>query len=97
MDLIWVWLVVDLLVGLGIGVVVHKSLTDRRIGGTEERVRRILEEGQRDADARRKAAELEAREIALRTRAELDEETRRRQRDIQQVEQRISQKDEQLA
>jgi ribonuclease Y len=85
-----------LAIGLAVGVILHKVLTDRKVGAAEDRVRRILEDGRREADAVRKAAELEARETALKARAELDEETRRRQREIAQVEQRISQKDEQL-
>ncbi|PYM08025.1 MAG: ribonuclease Y [Candidatus Rokuibacteriota bacterium] len=97
MDPIYLLLLpVGIVIGLAVGVALHQLLTNRKIGGAEERVRRILEEGQRDADAGRKSAELEARELALKTRAELEEETRRRQREIQQVEQRISQKDEQL-
>jgi ribonuclease Y len=86
-----------LFIGLGAGVVLYKLLTDRKIGAAEDRARRILEDGQRDAAARLRTAELEAREVALRTRAELDEETRRRHREIQQIEQRILQKDDQLA
>src|SRR2546428_844649 len=96
MDPIWLFLPAGVAFGLAAGVILHKILTDKKIGSAEVRVRRIVEEGQREADARRKSAELEAREIALKTRSELDEETRRRQREIQQVEQRISQKDEQL-
>ena len=96
MDPIWLLPPVGLGVGLVAGVALHKVLTDRRIGTAEVRARRIVEDAQREADTRRKTAELEAREIALKTRAELDEETRRRQREIQQVEQRIVQKDEQL-
>src|SRR5260370_7311298 len=96
MDPIWLLPPVGLGVGLVAGVALHKVLTDRRIGTAEVRARRVVEDAQREADTRRKTAELEAREIALKTRAELDEETRRRQREIQQVEQRIVQKDEQL-
>jgi ribonuclease Y len=89
-------LVAAALIGLAAGVGLHKVLTDRKLGDADTRARRIIDEGQRDADSRRKAAELEAREVALKTRADLDEETRRRHREIQQVEQRLAQKDEQL-
>jgi ribonuclease Y len=92
----WIGSIVLLVGALGAGFLTHRSLASRKLGSTEERVRRLLEDGQRAAETSRKAAELEAREIALKTRAELDEETRRRQREIHQVEQRIAQKDEQL-
>ncbi len=93
----WILLVGGVLAGLGGGFLLHKILTDRRVGSAEDRVRRLIDEAQREADTRRKAGELEAREVALKTRADLDEETRRRQREIRQVEQRIAQKDEMLA
>ena len=43
------------------------------------------------------AAELEAKEIALRARAELEQESRSRQKEIQEIERRVAQQEEQLA
>jgi ribonuclease Y len=94
------WLVVDsaiAVLALLIGFFLHKWITDRRLGEAGVRAQRIVEEAERDAASRLKASELEVRESALKARAELDDHTRRREREIQQVEQRTVVKEEQLA
>jgi ribonucrease Y len=96
MDLIWFGVLVLAALAFGTGFAYSRLLTGRRLGGVEAQIGRMLDAAQRDADAGRRTAELEAKEIALKTRSELDEETRRRQREIQLIEQRTVQKDETL-
>jgi ribonuclease Y len=80
-----------------VGVLIQKWITDKRIGGATASAERIMTDATRDAEARIKAAELEARESSLKARGEFEQDVRRRERDIQQVEQRILTKEEQLA
>ena len=94
------WLVIDSVIAvlaLLVGFFLHKWFTDKRLGEAGERVERLLLEASREVENLRKAAELETRESTLKARAELDAETRRREREIQQIEQRTISKDEQLA
>jgi ribonucrease Y len=94
------WLVIDsaiAIVALLIGCLLHKWFTDKRLGEAGERAGRILGEAQREADNRKKASELEVREATLKARADFDTETRKREREIQAIEQRILVKEEQLA
>ena len=94
------WLVIDSLIAvfaLLIGFFLHKWITDKRLGEAGTRAQRIVDDALRDTETRKKAADLEVREVTLKARAEFDAETRRRERDIQQVEQRILAKEEQLA
>jgi ribonuclease Y len=98
------WLVIDsvisvaaLLIGCLIGFFVQKWFIDKRLGEAGVRAQRIVDDATREADSRKKSSELEARERTLKARAEFDTETRRREREIQQVEQRILAKEEQLA
>jgi ribonuclease Y len=79
------------------GFLLQKSLVDKRLGGAEARAERIVADATRDAETRRKASELEAREATLKARGEFETEVRRRERDIEQIEQRILTKEEQLA
>jgi ribonuclease Y len=51
----------------------------------------------READSKVRAGELEAKELVLKVRAELDQESRTRQKEFQDVERRILQQEEQLA
>jgi ribonuclease Y len=97
MDATWIVLPVVAALALAVGYLVHKASTDRRIGGAEREARRIVESAEREADTRRKSSELESRETTLKARAVLDEETRRREREIQSIEQRVIAKEEELA
>src|SRR2546429_8627335 len=82
------------LLALFIGYMGHKLAVARRLGDTETRARRILDDGQRtvermrveaegklrEGEARIRAGELEAQEKALKARSELEQEGRGRQR-----------------
>src|SRR4051812_6672171 len=80
-----------------IGVLLHKWFTDRRIGEAGSVAKRIIEQAERDAHAATRAAELETKEAALKLRTELEIEARKRDREVQQVEQRVLAKEEELA
>jgi ribonuclease Y len=97
MDATWIMLPVVAALALAVGYLFHKAATDRRIGGAEREARRIVETAERDAETRRKAADLEMRESTLKARGALDAETRRHEREMQSVEQRILAKEEELA
>src|SRR5213076_771837 len=85
------------LLSLLIGVLLHKWFTDRRLGDAGIAAKKIIADGQREADALRKAAELEAREAALKVRVALEEDARRSEHELKRVEQRIIAKEEDLA
>src|SRR5689334_14071247 len=80
-----------------IGVLLHKWFNDRRIGEAGSIAKRIIEQAERDAEASKRAAELEAKEVALKLRTELEGEARRRDREVQQIEQKVLAKEEELA
>jgi len=85
------------LLSLLIGVLLHKWFTDRRLGDAGIAAKKIIADGQREADALRKATELEAREAALKVRVSLEEDARRSEHELKRVEQRIIAKEEELA
>jgi ribonuclease Y len=93
----WVFDSVLIIVAFVLGFFLYKWISDRKVGDASERARQIVTAGEREADARRRAADLEAKEAALKIREDLETETRRRERDIQQIEQRVVTKEEQLA
>ncbi len=97
MEAIWIALPVAAIVFLLLGLAVQKWLGDRKIGDANVRARHIVGDAQREAETFQKSAELEAKEIVLKARAEFEGEVRRRERDIHQIEQRILAKEEQLA
>ena len=97
MDAMYILLPVVAVVALVTGYLLHKSSSDKKIGSAQDEARRIVASAERDADTRRRAGELEAREATLKARSEFEDEARRREREIQTVEQRILAKEEQLA
>ena len=108
MDATWILLPVVAALALAVGYLLHKASSDRRIGGAEREAhriaetadrdaKRIVETAQREAEARQRTTELEAREAVLKARASFEDETRRRERDIQTIEQRVLTKEEEIA
>ncbi len=79
------------------GLFFYKWFSEKKLGEVGQRAQTMLADAERDIEARRKTAELEVKEAALKTRVAFEEETRRRERDIEQIEQRILGKEEQHA
>ena len=108
MDATWILLLIVAALALVVGYLVHKASSDRRIGGAEREAHRITESAERDAkritetaereaEARHRTTELEAREAMLKARASFEDETRKREREIQTIEQRLLTKEEEIA
>lgn len=96
---IWLCIVialVGLVIGLGLGYVVRRTMAESKIGTAEARALQIIESAQRDVDARRKEAVLEAKEETHRIRQEAERELRERRNEIQRLERRVLQKEESL-
>lgn len=97
--MIFVWIlavVVALLLGLGIGYVIRRSLSEAKIGTAEARALKILEDAQREADAKHKELLIEAKEESHRIRQESERELRERRGELQKLERRVLQKEEAL-
>jgi ribonucrease Y len=105
------WLVpLVVVLALFVGYFAQKLAIARKLGDAETRAQRILDDAKRlvdqaareseakvrEAEAKVRAGELETKELALKVRAELDQEARLRQKEIQEVERRILQQEEQL-
>jgi ribonuclease Y len=93
-------LIVILVIGLPLaaagGLMLQRSLTNRKVGEATEQARRLVEEAQRNCETRLKDAAIEAKEVVYKARVELEKEVKEHQREIQQVERRIAQKEEQV-
>jgi ribonuclease Y len=95
-----VWIVLDSFIAvlaLVLGFILHKWISDRKLGDAGQRAQRIISDAERDAQNRRKTAELEAKETALKARTEIEAEARARENKAQQIEQRVLSKEEELA
>ncbi|KUK36520.1 MAG: Ribonuclease Y, partial [Thermacetogenium phaeum] len=74
----------------------RKYLAEARIASAEEAARRIIEEAQKEADAKKREAILEAKEEIHQMRTDAERENRERRNEIQRQERRLLQKEEAL-
>src|SRR5262247_2296029 len=93
--IVLVLLTVVAVLSLFIGYLGHKLAIARTLGDAETRAKSILDEGRRAVEQGRSDAE--AKQMTLKMRSELEQETRARQKEIQGVERRVLQQEEQLA
>lgn len=88
--------VIALLLGLLGGYLLRKYLAEARITIAEEAAKRILEESEKEAEAKKREALLEAKEEIHLIRTEAERENRERRNEIQRLERRYLKKEETL-
>ena len=69
---------------------------ESKIGSAEEKSREIIDEALKTAETKKREALLEAKEESLKTKNELEKETRERRADLQRYERRVLSKEENL-
>lgn len=85
-----------LLVGLGIGFLLRKSIAEAKILSAEEESNKILALAQEKADAAKRETIVEAKDQIYSMRQEAERELRERRSELQRTEKRLSQKEETL-
>ena len=88
--------VAALLVGFLLGVTYRKKVSEREISSAEEEAKRIINEGIKTAENKKREALLEAKEESHRIRSECEREVKERRREVQKQETRLQQKEENL-
>ena len=88
--------VAALALGILVGILIRKKIGEAKIGSAEQEAKRILEEGVKNADAKKKEAIIEAKEETLRLRNETERELKERRAEVSRQERRINQKEENL-
>ena len=83
-------------IGIFTGYTIRRRSAEKQIGSAEEQARKILEDGIKAADTKKKEVLLEAREEILRTKNEFDREVKERRADLTRQERRLTQKEENL-
>ncbi len=90
--------IVGVLAGLGggfaLGIAYRKRVAETEIGSAELQAKKILEDGIKNAETKKKEALIEAKEEILRTKNEFDREVKDRRAEITRQERRITQKEE---
>jgi len=79
-----------------LGYVLRKYIGERKATSLEHRAKQILEEAGREAKSKKREAELEAKDLFYKTRAEFEEQTKQRREELSILEKRLLQKEENL-
>ncbi len=85
-----------LVLGFLFGVLYRKKVAEAEIGSAEEQARKILEDGIKSAETKKKEALLEAKEEILQTKAEFEAELKERRSELSRQERRVASKEELL-
>ena len=91
-----VGVLVLLLIGFALGVIYRKKVSEREISSAEDEAKRIINDGIKTAENKKREALLEAKEETHRLRSECDREIKERRNEVQKQERRLQQKEENL-
>ncbi len=88
--------VVGIALGILLGVILRKRVAEKAIGSAEAEAKRIVSDGEKQAETLKKEALLGAKEEILRQRNEADREIKERRNEVTRMERRLTQKEETL-
>jgi len=89
-------IVVGAVIGVFVGIVSRKKVAEKAIGSAEVHAKKLVEDGEKQAETLKKEALLEAKEDILRQRNEADREIKERRSEVTRMERRLAQKEETL-
>jgi ribonuclease Y len=79
-----------------IGYVLRKRVTEQKIANAQQMSAQIIADAENEAEAEKKHAAVEAKEIVYQARLEFEESTQERRKELATVEKRLSQKEDNL-
>ena len=88
--------VLALIIGIFAGFQYRKKVAEAQIGSAEEQAKRIVADGIKTAETKKKEALIEAKEEILRAKTESENEIKERRKEVSRLETRVAQKEEQL-
>ena len=90
--------VITLIIAIPVSALVainyRKNVVEAKLGSAEEKARQIIDDALKVAETKKREALLEAKEESLKTKNELDKETRERRSELQRYEKRVLSKEE---
>ncbi len=85
-----------LIVGIVGGVIVRKSIAEKKLGSAEEQAKKILEDAIKNAESAKKQSVFAAKEEIFKLQKEADADIKERRREVSVLEKRLTQKEEAL-
>ena len=90
------WVLLPLAAGIGLGWLVRWLYARLELASSEQKARRIIKDATQDAEARKRETLLETKDEILQERNQLDRDMRIRRSEVQRLDQRLLQKEENL-
>lgn len=90
----WIWPVLAIALGALVGYFARKIVAEAKVGRAKDVANGIINDAEKEAKARVKEAELEAKDELLKSRASFEDESRERRKELNALEKRILQKEE---
>lgn len=94
--IIFVYLLISLSLGLLLGYLIRKYIAEARIQSAEQEAAKIIEDANKSAESQKREVLLEAKEEAHQIKEEIEKECRDRRAELQRLERRVIQKEENL-
>jgi len=82
------------IVGIALGILVHKMIAAQRVKGAKAETVQIRSEAEREAEALRKEARIEAKELVYQAQQDFERKTKDRRQELLDLERRMSKKEE---
>jgi len=99
----WLIIVIAIILLVVVAVVAYKfgfenrlKADEAKIGNAEQKAREIIDDALKTAEAKKRESLLEVKEETIRTKNELEKETKERRSELQRLERRVQQKEENL-
>ncbi|WP_398439258.1 ribonuclease Y [Sedimentibacter sp.] len=84
------------IIGIVVGFIIRKNISESKIGSAEEEAKRIVDDATKDAETKKKEILVEAKDEAHRMRNEYERENKERRSELQRSEKRLIKKEEML-
>ncbi|MEA5094293.1 MAG: ribonuclease Y [Sedimentibacter saalensis] len=84
------------IIGIIIGFIVRKNISESKIGSAEEEAKRIVDDATKEAETKKKEILVEAKDEAHKMRNEYERENKERRNELQRSEKRLIKKEEML-
>jgi len=91
-----IWLIVAAVVGIVIGLIVMRAVAASSQKKAQSSAQSLVEDAKRQAETLRREADIEAKDVALRYKQEVEAENKERLREIRSAENRVAQREESL-
>lgn len=85
---------ITLLIGLSIGFLLRKKISEAKIGSAEQEANRIVTDARERAESKSKEMVLEAKDQAFKMRNDIEAEIKERRNEVQKLEKRVMNKEE---